>query len=120
MIGVTVEGDKVVLLLPGRRRDVLLSCGEAERLVLEVGSRVPTAESAPPSVYRGEVWDVRVESYDGYVALRFIPPSPGFPDRVPLPPAAARKLCEIVTFKRQQAAYKMRFVFGGFPNRRRV
>lgn len=63
------------------------------------------------AVMRGERWSCRVESYDGFVAVRFFSPGPGHPDRVPLTADAARRLADRVEFKKQQAAYRMRFVF---------
>jgi hypothetical protein len=111
VLHVDVEGDRVVIDLCGRRRDVLLGCGDAERLARGLRAGADRARRAPPELARGERWDARVESYDGFVALRFLPPAVGAPGRVPLTPAAAEKLADLVDFKRQQAAYKMRFVF---------
>ena len=115
MIGVTQKDDKVMILLPSKRRDVLLTCGEAEKFVEALEQFADTADRGRPTLVRGERWEVGVQSYDGYVAVRFLPPSPGYVDRVPLPPAVARALAERVRFKSQQAAYRMRFEFGNSP-----
>ena len=113
MIGVTVEGDRVVLLLLGRRRDVLVSCGEAEKLADALRRGANTAENAKPTLVRGERWEACVESCDGVVGVRFLSPEPGYPQRIPLPPQVARALANRIRFKAQQAAYRMRFVFKG-------
>ena len=113
---VFAEGDKVVLDLGGRRRDLLVSCSQAEKLEHELQRCAKIAEKALPELIKGEVWDVRAESYDGFVALRFIPPLTGNAARVPVPFAVARQLADLVRFKRQQAAWKMRFAFQNKKN----
>ena len=97
----------MLLCASAGRRDVLLSCADAEKLVeaLRVASR--QAELGHPSLYRAEPWQCMVESYDGLVALRFSRPA----KRVPLPALVARRLADHIEFKKQQAAYRMRFVF---------
>lgn len=67
-----------------------------------------------------KMWGVKVESYDGYVAVRFRPPDPGPIRTVPMPPDMAIHMAGLLRFKAQQAAYKMRFEFrngGGAPER---
>lgn len=109
--GVFVEGDKVMLDLGARRRDILMTCGEAEKFAAHLEAGANTAERATPEVVKGDHWEIEVQSYDGQVACRFHAPGPGYPERVPLPASIARKLAARVCFKAQQAAYKMRFEF---------
>jgi hypothetical protein len=113
MFYVYQEGDKVLLDLKQPVRDILLTCGQAEVLENELRQKADLAELATPEIIKGETWDLKVESYDGLVAIRIIPPFGVRTDRVPLPSAAARKLADMVQFKCQQAAYKMRFVIDG-------
>lgn len=107
---VSHDRDRVYLGLTGRRRDVLLDCGAAEELVDQLRRRADLAAREPKRLHT-EAWGCRVESYDGFVALRFTPPCVGAIDRVPLSPDAARQLADLVEFKSQQARYKMRFAF---------
>lgn len=120
MFAVRCQGDKVVIDLGGRRRDLLMSCGAAEEFENALRQKASEAERAPPELVKGEVWGARVESYDGYVCVRFTPPLGGNPTKVPLPPAAARRMADLVQFKRQQAAYKMRFEFRNGPTTRKA
>ena len=108
---VFVEGDKVIVDLGARRRDVLMTCGAAEKFAESLEAGANGAELAVPSLVKGERWAVGVQSYDGQVACRFVGPGPGYPQRVPLTAALARMLAGRVRFKAQQAAYKMRFEF---------
>lgn len=107
---VSQDKDRVVLGLTGRRRDVLLDCGAAEELVHQLRGRAAKVELGPPTLVT-EIWGATVESYDGFVALRFSPPGVGGIDRVRLTADMARKLADLVEFKAQQARFKMRFVF---------
>jgi len=109
MIGVTIDGDAVLLLV--ERRDSLLSCGQAEELAVQLRLKAQSARLNPPRLFRGQPWGAQVQSFDGYVALRFNPPEPGPVKRVPLPAAIAEKLADQLDFTRQQAAFKMRFEF---------
>lgn len=113
MVRVSHNGDKVIVDLGDRVRDVLLTCGQAEDLEQALRRLANVAELAAPELVRGEMWDVKVESYDGCVAVRFVPPFAGNATRVPIPFDVARKLADLVRFKREQAAYRMRFVFKG-------
>jgi hypothetical protein len=113
VLRVGAESGLVVLDLCGRRREVLLPCDVALRLAEAIDGAAKIAESEPAPLSRGEVWGCKVESYDGFVALRFDPPTVGNPSAVPLTPAAARWLADSIRFKEQQAEYKMRFVFQG-------
>lgn len=111
MLGVTQEGDKVVLLLTNRSRDVLLTCAAAFDLTNKIRERAIFAANEPAASYACQHWNVFVESYDGLVALRFTPPEPGPFDHVPMPWAIAEKFADLIEFKAQQAKYKMRFEF---------
>jgi hypothetical protein len=110
---VEVEKDKVVLALGGRLRDLLLSCAQAERLSAALRTAAGHAGKEPPAVVRAEAWDLKVESYDGKVALRFTAPvnNTAAPGRVPMPPGVARRLADVLDLKRSQAEVKMRLVF---------
>jgi hypothetical protein len=105
---VSHEGDKVVLDLGGRRRDLLLSCAQAERFAGALRRHAAGAERAPPVLARGERWAAKVESFDGLVAVRFFPPSVGAPELVSLTPAAARALADAADWKRSCAEHKLR------------
>lgn len=111
MIGVSQQGDKVIVDLSGHHRDILLSCSQAGTLCAALCAAANGAELATPEIVKGDAWLVNVESYDGYVAIRFHPPTPGYPARVPIPFAAARQLASRISFKSRQAAHKMRLVF---------
>ncbi len=104
------EGDKVVLDLGGRVRDVCLGMIEAEELANSLEQYAWCAELAAPELIKGEVWDAKVESYDRKVWLRFWPPVGSTATKVFLPAVVARRMAGMVRFKRQQAAYGMRFV----------
>lgn len=134
MIGVDADKGLVIIYLGTRRNDLLLSCGAAYSFAeaLEKKAQQAVKDQAQigilqspslqggetgigilqsPSLLLRETWEVRVQSYDGMVALRFTPPGIGAQDRIPLPPEAAQRLAAYVRFNAQQAAYKMRFVF---------
>ena len=111
MAAVFAENDWVVVDLGSRRRDALLACGDAHGLAAALRHFAAQAEKAAPTLARGERWECKVQSYDGFVALRLFPPHVGAPSRVRLPPAAARALADRVEFKAQQAAYKVTFRF---------
>lgn len=111
MIGVYQDGDRVMVVLTERRRDVLLTCSNAEKLCYNLRNAAALAELSLPQPPLGQTWGVLVESFDGYVAIRLTPPFVGAPDRMPMTPDAARKLADLIDFKKQQAAYRMRFTF---------
>lgn len=113
MFSVSVDGDKVMLDLHGRRFDVMMSCAEAERFAHALELAANGAEREPPSLNRGQPWECKIVSYDGMVGIRFYPPHVGAPNRVPLTPEIARVLAGRVTFKMQQAKHKMSFEFQG-------
>lgn len=104
------QGDKVMLDLGGRIRDVLLSCGEAERFAEALERGANGAELAPGELIRGETWNIVVKSFDRRVGIRFIPPDCGYPERVPLPVGAARALARRVREEASWAQYGLRFV----------
>jgi hypothetical protein len=108
-VTVSQDRDRVVLGLTGRKRDVLLDCGAAEELVWQLRGRAAKAEKEPPTLCT-EIWGVQVESYDGFVALRFAPPFVGRYDKVRLTADTARRLADLVEFKAQQARWKCRIV----------
>lgn len=109
-VTVSAGGDKVWLDLGGRKRDVLLTCAAAEAFARGLEGAAALAGAEPPGLFGGEWWGVRVESFDGFVALRFDPPEVGAPGRVPLSVAAARKLAGLVRDKAAWARHKMRLV----------
>lgn len=103
MIKAFSEGDKVILDLCGRRRDVLLACDDALKLAEALDRHAVDAERAPPEMNRLRPWGVKVESWDGLVNLRLDPPEVGDPDRVPLPAQIARRLAELIREKSSMA-----------------
>jgi len=108
------ERDRVIIDLQGRRHDVLLRWREGERLIHALRQLADVAEAWEaangPSLLT-ESWACEVRSRDGYVAIRWRPPGIGYPERVPLPPKAARMLADNVEFKLQQAGYRFEFLF---------
>lgn len=110
MVKVYASGDKVLLDLCGRRRDLTLKPLEAAQLADMLDDRAAVAEQAEPELVRGEQWDVHVRSYGGLVAVRFYSPGLGSPERVPMPAQAARKLAGILRQNAQAAGYKLRIV----------
>lgn len=116
MLKVFQERDRIILDLGERRYDSLIDWRDIDRLVETLRARADDADdylqANPPTIATG-IWDAAIESYDGFVAMRFSPPFVGASSLVPLTPPAARKLADHVEFKGQQAAYKMRFVIDG-------
>ena len=108
---VGIEKGLVVLVLASRTRDTLLKCADAEKLVHALRKAAALLEGAIPPKKLGQVWDIFVESYDGFVAMRFTSSLDGVQKRVPMPTAIALKLADQIEFKMQQAKYKMRFTF---------
>lgn len=107
MVTVQYEGDRVIVGLQGRRRDVLLTCGCAEEFAMALRGAANGAENQETSLLT-EVWGAKVLSFDGFVAIRFFPPIGTTTTRVPMPAGMARKMADAVDFARQQAAYKLR------------
>lgn len=120
-IKVYAAGDKVLLDLCGRRRDLVLTPVNAAALADMLDDRAKWAEGAEPELVKGEQWDVHVRSYGGFVAIRFYSPDLGAPERVPMPAAVARKLAETLRANARAAGYKIRFTTDGaaLPMRRR-
>jgi hypothetical protein len=110
VLTVRAEGDKVIVDLCGRRRDVLLTPGEAERLAAALEENAALAEREMPELVRGEVWGAKVESFDGKVAIRFCPPLAVATTRVPLSAKAARLLAAVIRDKASWAKHKARLV----------
>ncbi len=107
---VSYEADKVIIDLGGRRRDVLLYCAAAEELEHALRAAADLAEKELPTPVRGERWGLHVESFDGMVAMRFDPPLGVTKVWVPMPFKVARRVADMVKFKREQAEHKMRLV----------
>jgi len=112
MLKIFHESDRVIIDLCGRRRDVLLSCLQADDVANALDENAGRAERELPSLIRGEQWGCKVESYDRQVAIRFQPPLGATTNRVTLPADAARKMAELIRFKESQARHGMRFVVG--------
>jgi hypothetical protein len=112
MLSVRQEGDKVVFDLGGRRRDVLLTPLAAADLAEALEAAADLAARAPAELYRGERWACHVTSFDRHVAIRFIAPDIGLPDRVPLPSAAARRLADLLRTNANMAGFGMRITVG--------
>ena len=108
------ERDRIILDLGGRRRDVWLGWKAAEETVSLLRAFAAQIDDwlafNPPSLLT-QAWRASVVSYDGVTWIRFVPESPGCPERVPLTAKAARALADRIEFSSQQAAYKMRFEF---------
>ena len=104
MLKVYAAGDKVLIDLCGRRRDVLLSPLEAVQFADMLDDRAAWAEQAEPELVKGEQWDCHVRSYGGRVVVRFYSPELGLPERVPMPAGAARQLAEVLRANARAAA----------------
>lgn len=113
MLKIFSENDHVIIDLCGRRRDVLLSCLQADDVAEALEARATDAEKAEPTIIRGEKWGVKVESYDRQVALRFDPPLGVMTDRVILPAGIARQLAGLIRSKASWAQYGMRLTLAG-------
>lgn len=113
MLTVRQEGDKVILDLGGRRRDVLLTPLAAADLAAALEAAADLAARAPAQLFRGERWSAHVTSFDRHVALRFDGPWSGRPSRVPMPPDVARRLAAKVRENATWAGYGMRLLIGG-------
>lgn len=111
MIGVDVQDDLVILHLTNRRTDVLLTCAAAEELTRQLRAKAAIAEHGKLTLVKGERWEIKTQSYDGFVAIRFFPPTVGAITRVPLPPRIARALADDIEFKFSQAKHMIRFTF---------
>lgn len=108
MLKVFTENDKVIIDLSNRKRDVLLTPLSAEKLADTLEEKALVAENSLPGLFRGEQWEIKVTSFDGYVVIRFYPPFLGNPEQVPLPPGIARKLTIMLRRNAIWAGYKMR------------
>lgn len=108
MLTVRQEGDKIILDLGGRRRDVLLASMNAVKLAEALERTADMAAAAPAELFRGERWSALVVSFDRKVAVRFTGPGSGDPERVPLTPAAARALAAKLRENASWAGYGMR------------
>lgn len=106
------DADKVVIDLMARRRDLLLSPLEAERMADALEEFAGLAEQALPSLFRGENWGVFVTTYGEQVVLRFTFPSLGLAERVPVPPRAARQIAELLRRNAETAGYRLRIETG--------
>lgn len=111
-IQVAYEGNIIVLVRDSRSSDSMLSVSEAYRLVMALRFTAEQASKCPEGARKGEIWNCKVQSYDGFVAIRFrelllLKP----PTRVHLPVRAALQLADTIEFSAQQATYKMRFEF---------
>lgn len=107
-VSVSSAGGKVVVDLHGRRRDLLLDPDAALRFAEALEAKAAEAELAPAELVRGEPWGVSVASFDGFVAFRFTPPFAGDPERVPLPPRAARAVADLARTNASVAREKLR------------
>lgn len=115
MVGVSAEGDLVIIDLKTRRTDVLLSVAAAEEFARALRVKAAEAMLGEPQVRTGKQWELQIQSYDGKVALRFLTAEPASVVRVDA--VTARKMAGKVDFEAQQARHKMRFVFTGVGGR---
>lgn len=113
MIAVTSEGDKVILDLCGRKRDVLLSPLDAERLADALEEAAARAERELPELIHGEPWGVQVTNFDRRVVLRFSTPDGLTPERVPFPVVAARRVADMLRTNANFAGNGLRLTMRG-------
>ncbi len=106
------EKDKVILELGRRGNSFLISCSDALDIAANLDFHAGYAEKEPKSLIKGEVWDVKVESFDGQVGFHFTPPyqKVGNPSIVPMPPNVARSVARLIRDKESWARHKMRLV----------
>lgn len=110
MLTVAIENDKVVIIPSAKKKDWLLSCSQSLFLAIALEEAAKETELIPSSIIKGEIWECKVESFDGMVAIRFINPNVGTPDKIPIPSSIAKSLADIIRFKAEQAEHKMRIV----------
>lgn len=112
MIKVCTNGDKVILDLCGRKRDVILSPLEAANLAGALCEAATLAEAELPGLIIGDVWSVFVTNFDRHVVMRITPLNDvGNPERVPMPGKAARKIADLLRTNADFAGVGMRITF---------
>jgi len=109
---VFTDKDKVILELGGRKNSMLISVSAARDVAESLDLHAGYAERETPEIATGEMWNAKVESFDGQVGFYFQPPPShvGNPSRVPLTSVAARRVAEVIRDKANFAEHKMRLV----------
>lgn len=109
MLRVLHEGRNVIMDLGSSMRDICLSPLEAERLEFALRDNADRAEKEQPTLFKGEIWNMRVLSFDRKVVIRVWPPLGVTTAVIPLPIEIARKMADQIRFCIQQAGYGVRF-----------
>lgn len=109
MMKIYAGDGSVVLEMNRRKRDHLFGWKLADVIIESLREAANVADQQVAKAKLVLSWEAKVESYDGFVALQFVGPEAGVPKRIPMPPDIARKLADLIEWKSQQAAYKMRF-----------
>lgn len=113
VVHVTTEADKVILVLPGRRRDLLLAPLSAALLADALEEQAQVAIKEAPSLYRGEHWGVYITNRDRLVVLAFTPPlGCQAVDRVPIPVPAVKKIVDLLRTNANLAGHGLRIETG--------
>lgn len=115
MIRVEPSGDKVLISLGARMRDVRLTVDAAKELAQALLNAHSVAERNPPELNRGEPWEIKVQSYDGSVWLRFYPPFGHRAGVVPIPRECVHALADRINFKADQARHRLRVKMTSHP-----
>lgn len=106
MLKVFSDGNKVILDLCGRKRDVLLSSVQADELAGSLDQHSLVAEKEPPELIKMEIWNVYVTNYDHKVVMQITPPAGEVvTNRVPMPVGAARQIAELLRTNADMAGY---------------
>ncbi len=112
-VSIRSHGDRVVIVLSGQRTDWVFSCVMAEQVAEALETAAAAAEKEPPSIIRGDKWGCLIKSYDGKVCIRFKPPFPGAPSRVPMRASVARKVADKIRTEASFAQYHLRLEVNG-------
>lgn len=111
-IGFGCHRDRVILDFLGRRRDLQLLPNDAERFAEEVEKRCEDCAAwmkagGQGELVRGEHWKVKVQSWDGYVNLRFTRiGDAGLHGRVSIPYKVAQAIAHRVRLKATEARFR--------------
>ena len=108
MLKVFQESDKVIIDLCGRKRDVIISPLEAERLADALDENANAAELETPQLVRMDIWNCYVTNRDHLVVMRFTPPDGITATRVPMPHKAARAIADLLRTNANMAGYGLR------------
>jgi hypothetical protein len=108
MLKVFQEADKVILDLCGRKRDVILSPLDAERLADTLDEHAALAQAYPTQLVKMDVWNCYVTNRDRLVVMRLTPPAGVTCERMPMPHKAARAIADLLRTNADFAGHGLR------------